>query len=86
MNAAGHPNWFKVAVTTSFDASHSITYGLILSGSCSATFKVAVLNYKMPHTLLHRAETDVAERILYFCLARNLIRSLGSTHIFTQSG
>ena len=31
-------------------------------------------------------ETLVAERISYFCLARNLIRPLGSTHIFTQSG
>ena len=28
----------------------------------------------------------VAERISYFCLARNLIRPLRSTHIFTQSG
>ena len=28
----------------------------------------------------------VAERISYFCLARNLIRPLGSTHNFTQSG
>ena len=34
---------------------------------------------------MKRDET-VAERISYFCLARNLIRSLGSTHIFTQSG
>ena len=31
-------------------------------------------------------ERCVAERISYFCLARNLIRPLGSTHIFTQSG
>ena len=29
---------------------------------------------------------SVAERILYFCLAHYLIRPLGSTHIFTQSG
>ena len=28
----------------------------------------------------------VAEEISYFCLARNLIRPLGSTHNFTQSG
>ena len=28
----------------------------------------------------------VAERISYFCLARNLILPLGSTHNFTQSG
>ena len=28
----------------------------------------------------------VAEGISYFCLARNLIRPLGSTHNFTQSG
>ena len=28
----------------------------------------------------------VAERISHFCLARNLIRPLGSTHNFTQSG
>ena len=28
----------------------------------------------------------VAERISYFCLARNSIRPLGSTHNFTQSG
>ena len=28
----------------------------------------------------------VAERISYFCLARNLIRPLGSTDNFTQSG
>ena len=28
----------------------------------------------------------VAERISYFCLARNLIQPLGSTHNFTQSG
>ena len=28
----------------------------------------------------------VAERISHFCLARNLIQPLGSTHNFTQSG
>ena len=31
-------------------------------------------------------DTSVAEGILYFCLARNLIRPLESTHNFTQSG
>ena len=31
-------------------------------------------------------EQSVAERIPYFCLTRNLIRPLGSTHNFTQSG
>ena len=30
--------------------------------------------------------TFVAERIAYFCLVHNLIRPLGSTHYFTQSG
>ena len=30
--------------------------------------------------------TPVTERISHFCLARNLIRPLGSTHNFTQSG
>ena len=30
--------------------------------------------------------STIAERISYFCLARNLIRLLGSTHNFTQSG
>ena len=42
----------------------------------------AIVGYLMPNPVY----TYVAERISYFCLARNLIRPLGSTHNFTQSG
>ena len=41
---------------------------------------------KNSHNNKHSIERFVAEKISYFCLARNLIRPLGSTHNFTQSG
>ena len=40
--------------------------------------------WKCTYFLMHIGV--VAERISYFCLARNLIQPLGSTHNFTQSG
>ena len=42
--------------------------------------------FDLDHGIFDCAERVVAERILYFCLARNLIQLLGSTHNFTLSG
>ena len=38
MNAKSCSNWFKVADTNTSDASHSMMYGLVLSGQCNAAF------------------------------------------------
>ena len=49
---------------------------MILSSVCDSFF------FFLPHSPV----VFIAERISHFCLARNLIRPLGSTHNFTQSG
>ena len=51
----------------------------------SVTINIIYRISGIPH-LKFWGQAIVAERISYFCLAHNLIRPLGSTHNFTQSG
>ena len=49
-------------------------------------FSCLFKSLKCIRSLCGQEDDSVAERISYFCLARNLIRPLELTHNFTQLG
>ena len=62
--------YFKLKVKLSFDCILAVLFG--------------VSGWRSQNKLI--SDILVAERILHFCLAHNLIQPLGSMHNFTQSG
>ena len=72
--------WTCVAVSISYDDNHYTT------GTSIKQDKSGKYSWEKYEPTSPPSYGFVAERISHFCLARNLIRPLDSTHIFNQSG